>query len=74
MSTMTLAIPDDLKSKMARFPEMNWSEVARQAITQKMRVLEQMQGLLSNSMLVREDTVAYGKEIKKRVLKKHKRG
>lgn len=73
MSNMTLAIPDDLKAKMARFPEINWSEVARQAIAGKMQVLEQMQQLLSNSSLIREDTVQYGREIKRRVYKKHRR-
>ena len=73
MSTLTLAIPSDLKSKMARFPEINWSEVARQAIVGKMQVLDQMQRLLSNSSLIREDAVAYGREIKRRVHKKHRR-
>ncbi len=72
MPNMTLAIPDDLKAKMARFPEINWSEVARQAIVGKMQVLDQMQRLLSNSSLVREDAVRYGREIKRRVAKKHR--
>ncbi len=73
MPNMTLAIPDDLKAKMARFPEINWSEVARQAIAGKMQVLDQMQRLLSNSSLIREDAVRYGREIKGRVSKKHRR-
>ncbi len=73
MSTLTLAIPKELKTKMARFPEINWSEVARQAITEKTRLLERMQHLLSSSSLVREDTVRYGREIKRRVSKKHRR-
>ena len=47
MSSLTLAIPDDLRAKMKRFPEINWSEVARQAIAEKTRVLEQMQHLIS---------------------------
>ncbi len=73
MPNMTLAIPDDLKARMARFPEMNWSEVARQAIVGKIQVLDQMQRLLSNSSLVREDTARYGREVKRRVSKKHRR-
>ena len=73
MSNMTLAIPDDLKAKMSRFPEINWSEVARQAIVGKMQILDQMQRLLSSSSLVREDAVHYGREIKRRVSKKHRR-
>ena len=73
MSNITLAIPDDLKAKMARFPEINWSEVARQAISGKMQVLEQMQRMLSHSSFVRENTVQYGREIKQRVARKHRR-
>ncbi len=74
MSTLTLAIPEELKTKMARFPEINWSEVARQAITEKTMLMERMQHLLSNSSLVREDAIRYGREIKKQVSKKHRRG
>ena len=71
MANLTLAIPDDLKAKMSRFPEINWSEVARQAIIEKARVLERMQGLLSHSMVNEPDAVAYGRQIKRRVWKKH---
>lgn len=73
MANMTLAIPEDLKVKMNRFPEINWSEVARQAIAEKTRTLERMQQLLSHSMISEADAVAYGKEIKKRVWRKHRR-
>jgi len=73
MSNITLAIPDDLKAKMKRFPEINWSEVARQAIAEKMRTLEQMQRLLSKSALTESETVILGRQIKRRVLQKHRR-
>lgn len=73
MASLTLAIPADLKAKMSRFPEMNWSEVARQAIIEKTRVLEQMQALLSHSVLSEPEAVAYGRQIKRRVWKKHGR-
>jgi hypothetical protein len=35
MITMTLAVPNELKENRGSFPEMNWSEVARQAFIQK---------------------------------------
>ncbi len=73
MSSLTLAIPQDLRSKMKRFPEINWSEVARQAIATKMRVLEQMQRLLNRSELTEADAVEIGREIKRRVAQKHQR-
>ena len=73
MSSLTLAIPDDLKAKMKRFPEINWSEVARQAIAEKTRVLVQMQQLVSKSALTESDAVALGRDIKRRVWQKHRR-
>ena len=38
MTTLTLAIPDEMKKRMDSFPEMNWSEVARQAFMQKIEL------------------------------------
>jgi len=73
MSSLTLAIPDDLKAKMKCFPEINWSEVARQAIAEKTRVLVQMQQLVSKSTLTEGDAVALGRNIKRRVWQKHRR-
>lgn len=73
MTNLTLSIPDDLKAKMNRFPEINWSEVARQAIMEKTRVLDRMQILLSHSKLTEHDALTIGREIKQRVWKKHRR-
>ena len=71
MSSMTLAIPADLRAKMKLFPEINWSEVARQAILQKTRQLEQLNQLLSKSTLTEQDTIEIGRQIKQRVWKRH---
>ena len=40
MTTLTLAVPDEMKKKMESFPEMNWSEVARVAIKNKVAQLK----------------------------------
>ncbi|MDD5147858.1 MAG: hypothetical protein PHH08_00155 [Candidatus ainarchaeum sp.] len=37
---MTMAIPDELHSKMKQHPEVKWTEVARQAIEKKVQILE----------------------------------
>lgn len=73
MPSMTLAIPADLKAQMGRFPEINWSEVARQAIAAKMQALQAMQHLLKRSALTEEDAVTLGRQIKQRVWRKHRR-
>lgn len=73
MPNMTLAIPEELKRRMDQFREINWSEVARQAIQEKTIMLEKMNRLLSRSGVSEADTLAYGVKIKKAVLKKHKK-
>jgi len=70
---MTLAIPADLKSRMDNFPEINWSEVARQAIATKTQTLETMGRLLSRSALTEADAIALGRKVNIRVWKKHRR-
>ena len=72
MPNITLAVPRELKQKMDHFKEINWSEVARQAIIQKTLLLEQMNRLLSKSKLGAADIDRYAQEIKKQVLKKHR--
>lgn len=72
MPNMTLAVPVDLKQKMDRFKEINWSEVARQAIREKTLVLERMDRLLSKSKLDFMDIERHASHIKKNVFKKHK--
>lgn len=73
MPSLTLAIPADLKTQMGRFPEINWSEVARQAIAAKMQALQALQHLLKRSALTEEEAVALGRHIKQRVWRKHHR-
>ena len=72
MPNMTLAIPADLKDKMDHFKEINWSEVARQAIREKAFFMEKMNHLFSKSKLTESDIEKYGRQIKKNVWKKHK--
>lgn len=72
MPNMTLAIPEELKRKMDQFKEINWSEVARQAIQEKTALLEKMNQLLSKSELTESDIETHSTQIKKSVLRKHK--
>jgi len=70
MPNMTLAIPVDLKERMDKFKEMNWSEVARQAIREKTLVLERMSQMLSGSTLDGASIEAHAARIKKKRIKK----
>ena len=73
MTTMTLAVPSELKHKMETFPEMNWSEVARQAFIQRIKDLEFLKKFKSNSILKEEDALRLGRELNQNLAKKYKK-
>ncbi len=45
MPTITVRVDKELKQQMDRHPEINWSEVTRQAIAKKTDGLEQLERL-----------------------------
>ncbi|WP_435074689.1 hypothetical protein [Halorubrum sp. HHNYT27] len=55
MPSITVNVDDDLKDQMERHPEINWSEVTRQAIQEKIEALEVMDELTSGSELTQSD-------------------
>ena len=72
MVSVTLSVPEDLKKKMDEFPEMNWSEVARGAVREKVIKLEFLKNFASKSELTEEDALRLGKEVSKAVAKRFK--
>ncbi|MEK6948342.1 MAG: hypothetical protein AABX19_03820 [Nanoarchaeota archaeon] len=73
MTTMTLAVSSELKHKMEAFPEMNWSEVARQAFMQRIKDLEFLKKFKSNSTMTEEDALKLGRELNKNLAKKYEK-
>jgi len=71
MVTLTLAVPEELKNKMDSFPEMNWSEVARQAFLQKLSDLEFLREFKSKSKLTEQEALKLGRELSKKLAKKY---
>lgn len=55
MPSITVNVDDDLKERMEKHPEINWSEVTRQAIKEKIEALEMMDQLTSESELTESD-------------------
>ncbi len=55
MPSITVNVDDDLKERMEKHPEINWSEVTRQAIQEKIETLEVMDQLTSKSELTESD-------------------
>jgi len=73
MTTMTLAVPSELKHKMENFPEMNWSAVARKAFMQKIKDLEFLEKFTRDSTLTEEDALRLGRELNKNLAKRYKK-
>lgn len=71
MPNLTLAIPEDLKSIMDLHPEMNWSEVARQAFREKASQLEILNTIASKSKFTEKDALMIGRKIKKSMWSKN---
>ena len=47
MEKVTLSIPEELKKKLEKYPEVNWSEVLRRGIKErieKLKKFEKMEG------------------------------
>lgn len=76
MVTMTLAVPEELKRRMDMFPEMNWSEVARQAFFQRIEDLEFLKRFKEKSTLTEEEALKLGAEVSRKLTKRYlsKRG
>jgi hypothetical protein len=73
MVNLTLAVPKEMKSEMDEFPEINWSEVARQAIAQKLRDMQFLRKMRSKSTLTENDAVSLGRKVNKALARRYAR-
>jgi predicted CopG family antitoxin len=65
MPTITLSVPLDLKNEMDKEKEINWSEVARNAIKIKLDQLKILKSISSKSKLSEKDALELGRKINK---------
>lgn len=65
MPTITLSVPEKLKKEMEESKEINWSEVARSAIRQKLSQLRILKSIAAKSKLTEKDALELGKKINK---------
>ncbi|MFX1275687.1 MAG: hypothetical protein ACFFBP_06975 [Promethearchaeota archaeon] len=72
MANLTLSIPNDIKEMMEKFPEINWSEVARDSIKKKIAQLNFLKGFRINSEISPEDAIKLGREVSELLLKHYK--
>jgi len=74
MANLTISIPKELKAKMDKFPEINWSRLTSLLLSQKIKRLEllkELDEMLADSKLTDEDCVDLGKRLKKEISKKY---
>ena len=71
MPNITLSVPKELKDEMNTFPEMNWSEIARQAIAKRIKLLKEMDKILSKSKLTQSDAIDLGRELNRKLAKRY---
>ena len=65
MPSITVNVDNELKDRMEKHPEINWSEVTRQAIQKKIETLEVMDELTSESNLTESDVTEIADQINK---------
>ncbi len=65
MPIITLSVPEELKKEMEKSKFVNWSEVAREAIKEKILQLRVLDSLASKSKLTEKDALELGKKINK---------
>lgn len=67
MPTMTVRIPEDLKTEIDKHREINWSEVIRQSIWKYIHKLELANQIASKSELTEKDVEELSNKLKKEV-------
>ncbi len=73
MATLTLAVPDNLKKEMELFPELNWSEIAREAISEKVAEYKLFKSIVAKSKLNEKDALEIGAKINEGLYKEYKK-
>ncbi|MHA1318695.1 MAG: hypothetical protein ACTSQ1_02655 [Promethearchaeota archaeon] len=69
MANLTFSISNKLKKSMEDFPEINWSEVARDSIKRKIAPLNFLKGFQIDSEISPEDALDLEREINELLLK-----
>ncbi len=73
MVSITISVPEEIRKLMKQFPEVNWSGLVRQCISEKAKRLKLREELLGNLEKEKELidwSVELGRKAKKQRLKK----
>jgi len=67
MPSMTLSIPQELHTLIKRHNEIRWSEIARRAMWEYARKLQELDNIAQKSKMTEKDAEMIGKKVKKAV-------
>lgn len=73
MPNITLSVSEKLHKEMKKFKLIKWSEVAREAIRQKLEEIQKMERILKKSRLTMKDVLEIDKKVKKGLRDKYYR-
>lgn len=73
MPTLTLAVPAELKAEMDSMPELNWSEVARKAIAERVAEYRLFKSIVAKSKLTEKDALEIGGKINEEMYREYKK-
>ena len=67
MPNVTLAIPEELHTKMKKHSDIRWSEVVRKSIAAKVEMLDVMDKIAKKSKLTKKDVDEISHKIKREI-------
>ncbi len=70
MPNMTLSLPEELYRRIKRYPELKWSEIARQAFENKLDEIEMINRMLAKSKLTEAEAGRIAHRIKSKIRKR----
>jgi len=72
MVNVLISVPEDVKELMDKFKGIDWSRVARVAISKKAKQLAFLKYFASESELTEQDALELGEKVNKEVSKKYR--
>ena len=70
MTILSVSVSEELKEKMNRLDEVNWSAIARKAFERKVKEMEILKEVINKSKLTEKDAKEISKKIKENMAKK----
>lgn len=67
MVNITLAVSSEMKKNMEQFPEINWSEIARTAIKERLEMLVKFKKFTEQSTMTEKEAVSFGRQLKQKI-------